>query len=146
MTTTATKTTQNLPVTIVSAQGLAAKDRRMFGKNTSDPYVVGDLHTSAKDKDGMVTQNKEKLFQTTTIPKTLDPVWNESFSCSKPVVGLTFLALSLFVEDKIGKDNPLGVIQVSLTKNMNENKTIGIPPASAKGAKGKSRCRFKTIG
>ena len=59
-------------LTVIQGRGLAAKDRHFLTRQrtTSDPYVVAYLGLD------------QRLGQTMTCPKTLDPVWSAKFQFS----------------------------------------------------------------
>ena len=55
-------------LTIHRGNDLLAKDRRIFAKNTSDPYVT------------VVSSAGRELCSTQVIPKSVHPVWDRSFN------------------------------------------------------------------
>ena len=57
-----------LTVTVISAQGLRAADRRLLGFNSSDPFV----RIRCADIDGTVLSQ-----ETTVVPRTLNPQWRQ---------------------------------------------------------------------
>ncbi|UPR02455.1 hypothetical protein HOP50_10g57810 [Chloropicon primus] len=88
-----------LDIEILRAYNLAAADRNLIGKNTSDPFVVINVgHKRAKTKVKRMTCN---------------PKWNEQFTfllqnLDKPV------KLSVFDHDIVGKNTLLGSAVVDL--------------------------------
>ena len=136
----------SLSMTIICAQGLAAKDRNILGKRvSSDPYVVVELHTKAP-AGGAENDVTERIFQTKVMKRTLDPVWNESFTMPKPIPKEALrdssnpptLVLRIFDKDNLRKDDSLGIVTVPLeVEQRNETTSYEIPASSARGAKGK---------
>ena len=57
-----------LTVTVISAQGLRAADRRLLGFNSSDPFV----RIRCADIDGTVLSQ-----ETTVVPRSLNPQWRQ---------------------------------------------------------------------
>ena len=117
-----------IDVTIVAGRGLVAKDRSLFGKKSSDPYVV-------------ISCGKRTLGTTKVVDKSLSPVWNQAFKLNldakaaarlestelvlDPPPYSTALTLTLtltlypnpnqvfaiFDKDKIGANDPMGVVR-----------------------------------
>lgn len=125
-----------LVVDVVSARNLMAKDER----GTSDPYC------KVKVKDGKGKQ-KEK---TKVIPKTCDPVWNQTFTfkgcCNRvavegnpemvqdgaaPTLNWDIkLKISCADQDMMGADENLGVLFVPLAGlPLNKKRDIWVPLA-----------------
>jgi hypothetical protein len=92
----------SLTVTVIKAQNLKAADKG----GTSDPYVK--LYIKSKDT---------KSFKTNKIMKTLNPVWNETFAFKDVVVDDT-LIIKCYDWDKVGKDDPLGSLTISIKSLM----------------------------
>ncbi|KAG0991938.1 hypothetical protein G6F28_008119 [Rhizopus arrhizus] len=88
----------NLTVTLLSAQGLKAADK----SGTSDPYVK-------------FTINGEVVHKSTTLKKTLNPVWHgETFQV--PIVSrvTTSFRIEVFDYNQLSGDIPLGSGGISL--------------------------------
>ncbi|KAL7275718.1 phosphatidylserine decarboxylase [Rhizina undulata] len=84
-----------LKATVVKGRNLAPKDKNGF----SDPFLVVSL--------------SEYRFQTQVVPKTLDPIWNNSFEMPLSGVNNPTLVCVCWDKDLIGKDY-MGEIEVSL--------------------------------
>ena len=89
--------------TVVAGRGLVAKDRSLFGKKSSDPYVV-------------ISCGKRTLGTTKVVDKSLSPVWNQTFKLNldaKAAARLesTELVLAVFDKDKMGANDPMGVVR-----------------------------------
>jgi hypothetical protein len=85
-------------VFIEKGKDLSAKDIR----GTSDPYVK-------------VFYGNEEKYTTSTISKTLNPVWNEKFSIFTDDLNLP-LYFYLFDHDRIGRDESMGTAKIDLWK------------------------------
>ena len=93
-----------LTVTLIQATNLPAKDK----SGTSDPYVTLFL-----------LPHKEDIHRSKTHYKTLNPIFNESFTFEgiqySEVMERT-LVLQVFDEDKISKNDNIGLIVMPLRK------------------------------
>lgn len=88
----------------------------------SDPYVRIDLNTIIGDVniDSVLTK---------TIKKTLNPVWNEDFVFRvKP--NEHKLVFQVFDENRLTRDDFLGLVELSLSNLPNEQTTQVILPKS----------------
>ena len=90
--------------TVMAGRDLVAKDRSLFGKKSSDPYVV-------------IMCGKRTLGTTKVVDKSLNPVWNQTFKLNldaKAAARLesTELVFAIFDKDKIGANDPMGVREV----------------------------------
>ncbi|KAK9872347.1 hypothetical protein WA026_017806 [Henosepilachna vigintioctopunctata] len=93
---------------IIKGKGLMKKD--IFG--ASDPYVKIDLNTISGDEtiDSVLTKTKKK---------TLNPVWNEEFIFRvKPSEHK--LILQVFDENRLTRDDFLGMVDISLVSLQRE--------------------------
>ncbi|KAA8636370.1 hypothetical protein SMACR_02692 [Sordaria macrospora] len=99
-----------LDVKIIQARNLAAKDRG----GTSDPYLVLTLG--------------DAKYTTSTIPKTLDPIWNEHYQF--PINGTTSLTLAAICwdKDRFGKDY-LGEFELALDEAFAEDGITDLGPS-----------------
>jgi tellurium resistance protein TerZ len=92
----------DLDVQILAGEGLAIKDKAVFGRGSSDPYVK-------------VVQGTKELYKTKVIEKNLSPAWNESFKVFVPekkrVENLVF---KIFDWDRMSDHDPMGEVTVSL--------------------------------
>ncbi|KAJ7297998.1 hypothetical protein O6H91_Y022900 [Diphasiastrum complanatum] len=93
------ETMKYLFVRVVKARALAAKNVT----GSSDPYV--------KLKVG-----EGKAAQTRTIPRSLNPEWNQVFAFSKEKVQGPTLEITVWDEDKTSKDGFLGALIFELTE------------------------------
>jgi len=96
------ETTFALRLKVIAGHELAKKD--IFG--ASDPYVRIDLNTINGDEtvDSVLTKTKKK---------TLNPQWNEEFVfCVKPAEHK--LVLQVFDENRLTRDDFLGMVELSL--------------------------------
>ena len=89
--------------TVMAGRDLVAKDRSLFGKKSSDPYVV-------------IMCGKRTLGTTKVVDKSLNPVWNQTFKLNldaKAAARLesTELVFAIFDKDKIGANDPMGVVR-----------------------------------
>jgi hypothetical protein len=119
-------------MTIVRGSGLAAKDRDALGRRTtSDPYC--EVYDS----------NTKMLGKTTTIQKTLHPVWNERFDMevrtSKAVA-----VIKIWDEDFMSEPDAMGTIRLMVPTEPGESKDwYAVPSYSAKNASGRVQVKFK---
>lgn len=108
--------TSQLRIKILNGQSLAKKD--IFG--ASDPYVRIDLNTLSGDIniDSVLTKTKKK---------TLNPVWNEEFVFRvKPSEHK--LVFQVFDENRLTRDDFLGMVELSLNNIPKEQDNRAIPP------------------
>ena len=95
-------------ICVVSARGLRAADIGLLKKGKSDPYVTGFLaKRDAKD---------EKFGATSVKGQTLDPVWGPdclSFALDLGDESFEGVKLSVFDQDIVGFDDPLGIVLLS---------------------------------
>lgn len=114
-----TRTDENsflLRLKIVGAYSLAKKD--IFG--ASDPYVRVEL----QQVDGDVTV---ETFLTKTKKKTLNPVWNQEFVFRvKPQEQK--LLIQVFDENRLTRDDFLGMVEIPLTSTPYESAASPRPP------------------
>ena len=92
--------------TVVAGRGLAAKDRSLLGKKSSDPYVV-------------ISCGKRRLGTTKVVNKSLSPVWDQAFKLNldaKAAAHLESIELvfAIFDKDKVGANDPMGVVPMPL--------------------------------
>ncbi|XP_058127823.1 E3 ubiquitin-protein ligase Nedd-4-like [Anopheles coustani] len=105
-------------IEVIAGRQLAKKD--IFG--ASDPYVRIDLNTI----DGDVTIES---VLTKTKKKTLDPVWNESFTFRvKPSVHK--LVFQVFDENRLTRDDFLGMVELVLSQLPKEQPGVEVPTKS----------------
>ncbi|XP_044747112.1 E3 ubiquitin-protein ligase NEDD4 isoform X2 [Coccinella septempunctata] len=108
--------TSKVRLRIIRGKGLMKKD--IFG--ASDPYVRIDLNTISGDEtiDAVLTKTKKK---------TLNPEWNEEFVFSvKPTEHK--LILQVFDENRLTRDDFLGMVEISLMSLPKEHENRIIPP------------------
>ncbi|XP_037045915.1 E3 ubiquitin-protein ligase Nedd-4 isoform X11 [Bradysia coprophila] len=113
-----TEGTSQLRIKVLGGQSLAKKD--IFG--ASDPYVRIDLNTINGDIniDSVLTKTKKK---------TLNPVWNEEFVFRvKPAEHK--LVFQVFDENRLTRDDFLGLVEVALINLPKEQDNRAIPPKS----------------
>lgn len=113
-----TEGTSQLRIKVLGGQSLAKKD--IFG--ASDPYVRIDLNTINGDIniDSVLTKTKKK---------TLNPVWNEEFVFRvKPTEHK--LVFQVFDENRLTRDDFLGLVEVALINLPKEQDNRAIPPKS----------------
>jgi len=93
--------TNNLSVTVIQAEELPALD--MGG--TSDPYVKVYL-----------LPDKKKKFETKVHRKTLNPVFNETFTFKVPYAEITAktLVFAIFDFDRFSKHDQIGEVKIPL--------------------------------
>ncbi|XP_031619694.1 E3 ubiquitin-protein ligase Nedd-4 isoform X2 [Contarinia nasturtii] len=110
--------TSQLRIKIMSGQSLAKKD--IFG--ASDPYVRIDLNTINGDIniDSVLTKTKKK---------TLNPVWNEEF-IFKVKANEHKLVLQVFDENRLTRDDFLGMVEIPLANLPTEQENRAIAPKS----------------
>ncbi|XP_045465845.1 E3 ubiquitin-protein ligase NEDD4 isoform X3 [Harmonia axyridis] len=108
--------TSKVRLRIIRGKGLMKKD--IFG--ASDPYVRIDLNTISGDEtiDAVLTKTKKK---------TLNPEWNEEFIFGvKPTEHK--LILQVFDENRLTRDDFLGMVEISLMSLPKEYENLVIPP------------------
>ncbi|XP_055616307.1 E3 ubiquitin-protein ligase Nedd-4-like isoform X2 [Toxorhynchites rutilus septentrionalis] len=123
-----------LRVKVIAGHQLAKKD--IFG--ASDPYVRIDLNTITGDEniDSVLTKTKKK---------TLNPKWNEEFIFRvKP--NEHKLVLQVFDENRLTRDDFLGMVELSLAQLPKETEDTQVPiksyplrPRRSVGARSKVR-------
>ncbi|XP_069682480.1 E3 ubiquitin-protein ligase Nedd-4 isoform X2 [Periplaneta americana] len=109
------ETTSSLRLKVVAGHQLAKKD--IFG--ASDPYVRIDLNTINGDEtvDSVLTKTKKK---------TLNPQWNEEFIFRvKPAEHK--LVLQVFDENRLTRDDFLGMVELTLLNLPKEQEGRPIP-------------------
>ena len=114
-----------LEVEIIAGKDLAAKDKVLLGKNSSERYVN-------------VTYLRDVVAQTKVVKKSLAPTWNKRFTLrhlplekDEPNPQLRF---EIFDWDQIGKDDPMGVVVVDLNTLKDGTKhTAWYPVANCQG-------------
>lgn len=113
-----------LQVTVISAHSLCAADKG----NKSDPYAKFYLDTQ-----------KEHIFKTETIKKTLNPTWNETFECAIASRIDNVFRVEVYDWDQIGNDDPLGTAMIPLASlQPMTSQTIDLPIDGPKGDQGRS--------
>uniref|UniRef100_A0A1Y1KV88 HECT-type E3 ubiquitin transferase n=1 Tax=Photinus pyralis TaxID=7054 RepID=A0A1Y1KV88_PHOPY len=108
--------TSKLRLRVINGHQLAKKD--IFG--ASDPYVRVDLSTINGDEtvDSVLTKTKKK---------TLNPVWDEEFIFRvKPAEHK--LVLQVFDENRLTRDDFLGMVELTLINLPKEQEGRVIPP------------------
>ncbi|KAK4884524.1 hypothetical protein RN001_000795 [Aquatica leii] len=108
--------TSKLRLKVINGHQLAKKD--IFG--ASDPYVRVDLNTINGDEtvDSVLTKTKKK---------TLNPVWDEEFIFRvKPAEHK--LVLQVFDENRLTRDDFLGMVELTLINLPKEQEGRVIPP------------------
>lgn len=108
--------TSQVRLIIIKGKGLMKKD--IFG--ASDPYVRVDLNTISGDEtiDSVLTKTKKK---------TLNPEWNEEFIFRvKPTEHK--LILQVFDENRLTRDDFLGMVEVALISLPKESEDRVIAP------------------
>ena len=146
-------------VTILKATGLAAMDKNLFGKSTrSDPYVKVCYPRRTRRGSGM---RMTVVGQTSVQKKTLNPVWNESFSFKIDKFSSLSsqsqsqsqqkhcLELRLFDRDITSADDPMGTAVVPLPIDFSDDiitttQWYAVDPRSAKKAAGKIQVKIQT--
>ncbi|XP_063241165.1 E3 ubiquitin-protein ligase Nedd-4 isoform X4 [Bacillus rossius redtenbacheri] len=111
-----TEPTNKLRIRVIAGHKLAKKD--IFG--ASDPYVRIDLNTINGDEtiDSALTKTKKK---------TLNPQWNEEFVFRvKPAEHK--LVLQVFDENRLTRDDFLGMVELTLLNLPKEQEGRNIPP------------------
>ena len=111
-------------VEVKSGHDLAVRDKSMFGKGSSDPYVQvwsgGFPGAAGCARGGRAAQvdASHEVGRTRVVPKSLNPVWEESNAFAwdmgpreKPVV-----VLALFDKDTLSKDDPMGMVKIPLSR------------------------------
>jgi len=89
-----------ITITVVAGRNLAIKDKSLFGQGSSDPYVkIHFLET--------------QLCRTKTVMKSLNPVWNQTFTFFVMPMGLEAekcgsIHFEMFDYDRCGGDDPMG--------------------------------------
>lgn len=114
----------DLQVTVVSGKSLCAADRG----NKSDPYVKFYLSTQ-----------KEHLYKTDTVKKTLNPEWNETFECSVSSRIDDVFRVEVYDWDQVGEDDHLGTAVIPLASLVPMTSvSIDVPLDGPRGGNGKS--------
>ncbi|XP_018573416.1 E3 ubiquitin-protein ligase Nedd-4 isoform X4 [Anoplophora glabripennis] len=109
--------TSKIRLRVIRGKNLMKKD--IFG--ASDPYVRIDLNTINGDEtiDSVLTKTKKK---------TLNPEWNEEFIFRvKPAEQK--LVLQVFDENRLTRDDFLGMVELSLINLPKEQEGRTLPPA-----------------
>ncbi|KAI6233593.1 C2 calcium-dependent membrane targeting domain containing protein [Aphelenchoides fujianensis] len=114
-----------LTVVVIGAEQLPAMD---LG-GTSDPYVKVYL-----------MPDKKKKFQTKVQRKSLNPIWQETFTFKLPYseIGGQTLMLNVFDFDRFGKHDQIGVVSIPLGKvdlatTIEKTASIEAPPENRLG-------------
>ncbi|GMM53744.1 Tcb3 protein [Maudiozyma humilis] len=94
-----------LNLNIVSGSGLLSADRNGY----SDPFVL-------------IYVNRQKVFKSKIIKKTLDPVWNEKVAVQIPSLSKSELLFNVMDWDRAGDNDELGVTTLDL-KTIKPNET-----------------------
>ena len=101
-------TDATMRVILRSGTDLKAADRSLSGTASSDPYVKIQLGTPGR--------NVTWLQRSSTVPKTLEPVWNEAFTFTGRLSEMRAepLILHVYDEDKgsLNRDDSLGFAMV----------------------------------
>ena len=93
---------RTMTVHLQEASDLPAKDR----SGTSDPFVVMHLHP-----------NKEEIFESKTVYKTLNPVFDQSFEFHNLLLDDVYrqsLVFRIYDHDRFSKDDMIGGIVLPL--------------------------------
>ena len=103
--------------TVIAGRGLVGKDSHLFGKKTSDPFVVISYAGGPRTPMGQRT-----LGTTTVVKKNLSPEWNQHFKLnlgSKAAAALdsTELVFTIFDKDKVSANDPMGVVRTPHAKH-----------------------------
>lgn len=134
----------DLELTVVKADGLAAKDTNIFGMKTkSDPYV--EVRLCPQGCLGNPDETKILVGKTVPKMKTLAPRWDKSFKISHPKKDLGQMAvfeLTIMDYDRGNDDDLMGVVQVPINRTGTTTKWYGVPATSANGeeATGRVQC------
>ena len=105
--------------TVLAGRDLVAKDRSLFGKKSSDPYVV-------------ISCGRRTLGTTKVVDKNLSPMWDQTFKINldgKAVARLesTELVFAIFDKDKLSGKDPMGVVH-SCAKHTSVTRLTLTPP------------------
>ena len=92
--------------TVMAGRNLVAKDRSLFGKKSSDPFVV----LSCRGKT---------LGTTKVVKKNLSPEWNQPFKLNidgkaAAQMDTAELVVAIFDEDKLSANDPMGEVRIPL--------------------------------
>ena len=90
---------RTLTVHLKEASNLPAKDR----SGTSDPFVVMHLHP-----------NKEEIFESKIVYKTLNPIFNQSFQFQLDDVHRQSLVFRIYDHDRFSKNDMIGGVVLPL--------------------------------
>jgi len=116
-----------LSIEIKNGKDLCVRDKSMFSKGSSDPYIK------------IMLGGSRKVGTTKVIKKSLNPIWNESFQIEVGGKDKPFVVLEIFDKDMLSSDDPMGIITISLTdlvhgqvidKNFKVEKCTGANDAS----------------
>jgi Ca2+-dependent lipid-binding protein len=146
----------DLEISVIRADGLAAKDTNFLGFPTkSDPYCEVVFHP--KGIDSQYEEDHIAWGKTVICMKTLKPEWNQSFQRLVPMDGLKDDAqfqLILMDYDKLSEDDLMGRVDVFLPLkeikrlhyDFEQTKWYAVPKCSADGeeAKGRVQVTLKT--
>jgi Ca2+-dependent lipid-binding protein len=146
----------DLEITVIRADGLAAKDTNFLGFPTkSDPYCEVVFHP--KGIDSQFEEDHIAWGKTAPCMKTLKPEWNQSFNQLVPLNGLNDDAqfrLTLMDYDQLSEDDLMGRVDVffplkeikRLHGDFEQTKWYAVPRSSADGeeAKGRVQVTLKT--
>ena len=130
-------TNLSVKLTILQGEGLVAKDRNVFGKKTSsDPFVE------------VWALNAQKVGQTKTQTKTLNPHFNQTFAMQLQQVGTNpFVALKIFDEDKLSAADAMGTVTVPIPtttqSSLDTTQWYNVAANSAKNASGRLQVRLE---
>ena len=91
---------------VISGSNLVAKDTSLFGKKSSDPFVV-------------ISCGGQKLGKTAVVKKSLSPTWNAPFKLNvdaKDALRLRGkkLVFAVFDHDVMSSNDPMGEVEIPL--------------------------------
>lgn len=140
----------NVHVTVVQGQDLCAKDRNMFGKKTSDPFVT--LSFCSSPPTNRTREQQSSLGRTTTIKKNLSPIWNHSVAFAIPYElkdHTNRIVFNIYDEDILSSDDSMGVVSIPVAFQDSVGDASAavwyeIPKNSAKNACGKIQIQVQT--
>lgn len=100
-------TALELDICIKSGKGLVVKDKKLFGKGSSDPYCK-------------ILCGGQEMGKTKVITKNVSPVWNEQFKIHLPwnAKNSDVLKFAVFDYDQMSASDPMGEVELHLTQFM----------------------------
>jgi len=88
-----------LQIKIVEGKDLKASDKKIFGKDSSDPYVICKVGS--------------QKHETNVIEDTLNPVWNDTFTMFVDTLPGTMIKFKVWDSDP-GRDDDIGKCELSV--------------------------------